>query len=348
MSDHDFEALDRISREVRDQEPPDVDWDRVENRLFAQIDAEERPRSTFGRGRLVALFAAAAAIALLFAWSRQPKQEELASAPVPAVQGPKVYGPELSRLDGSKLVTGDEVVAGAQSLLVEHAGRASWTLEPGSRATIGTTGEILTLRLTSGTIGAQVVPSPKPETFVVEVDAARVAVHGTAFRVARGDSDLRVEVREGVVAVGARTERASYFLHAGDSGSFSKDGKTGEVKRAATAAAEPAAAPGKAPIAVRPALPPEPTSLELGKAVDQIAQSAATCFEQHAAKGEVRVQVQTELSVTFGGDGKVQSIAFAPQLAPAISECVEREAAKVKVPESTKGGTGRRSLLLGS
>ena len=88
-------------------------------------------------------------------------------------------------MNGDQLALGTRLTAGDRALVVEHHGRASWTLEPHATARVSDAGEFLTITLESGALSATVVPNPKPETFAVEVGGTRVAVHGTAFRVER-------------------------------------------------------------------------------------------------------------------------------------------------------------------
>jgi hypothetical protein len=194
-----------------------------------------------------------------------------------------------------------------------------------------------------------VVPSDEPETFVIEVERVRVAVHGTAFRVVRAAQGVEVSVTEGVVAVGAQGERPTFFLRANDAGKFSSDGTRGEVQRPTQAAAElqPHAAT-KPGTSAKPALAAAPSSADVGKALDQLSSATTSCFEAGSAKGEVRVQIQTRLDASFGADGRVRSLVFDPPLAPALTECVRREAQKVRVPESASGGSGQRDVLLGT
>jgi hypothetical protein len=203
-----------------------------------------------------------------------------------------------------------------------------------------------------------VVPSPKPETFVIEVASARVAVHGTAFRVERRASEFAVSVSEGEVAVGPIGQRdgtSGWRLTHGDSGQFSFDGKTGTVQHAdavviapSQPAVEAPVEPGKPVASARPIKPLTPSSEEITRTVGAVESAALACFVEHTPAGEVRVQVQTRLTVGIGPDGKVHQVSFDPPLSPAITECVHAEAAKLRIRESEQGGTGSRLLLLGS
>ncbi|MBK7585679.1 MAG: FecR domain-containing protein [Myxococcales bacterium] len=352
MSDHDGEskALEHVTRELRNVEAPEPDWERMEQRLLARIDADETRTRRAGGYRIAAVLAAAAAILLLVGGVFRGQRQDVAENP-PAAAAPatRVFGPSAGQLSGAELSVGDEVIAGAHALIVDHPGRARWTLDPSSHATVAGVGDVITLRLTSGALNARVVKSDKPETFVIEVDEARVAVHGTEFRVVRAAEGISVDVTEGVVAVGGRGLAAGFFLRAGDTGQFSSDGRSGHVKQAAVAEAPATEPPSKPSVsAMRPALPVAPSATELGKALDQIASAAASCFASGAAQGEVRVQLRTDVAISLGADGKLQTVRFDPPLSPTATECVLRQTAKVRVPESSKGGAAQRALLLGT
>jgi ferric-dicitrate binding protein FerR (iron transport regulator) len=363
--DREMRALERVTREAREEPTPDLDWDRVEARLMKRVDAE-KPAATPapGRWRVVAALAAAAVIALFVGNALQRAPAPTARAPeAPAATGARVFGAS-GNVDGADLRAGDGIVADGHAVTVDHPGRARWTLETAGRAVVADTGDYLTIKLDSGALSAHVVPSSRPETFAVEVGGARVAVHGTAFRVERQVSgNLRVEVSEGVVAVGpagrpGHTE--GWLLRRGDSGEFKANGKSGHVVRAETASAsEPAAAPSepsKAPVAVapKPSKPLSPGERDLGKGVDTIESAVRSCYGASAtsaggdAKSEVRVRFTTELGVVVGPDGRVRDTRFEPPLAPQVMSCVKGAAAGVKFPESQQGATTTRSLLLGN
>jgi hypothetical protein len=177
-------------------------------------------------------------------------------------------------------------------------------------------------------------------TFVVEVEGARVAVHGTAFRWCAANRCGRVGHR-GHRGRGRSGDSGGYFLRAGTR-KFAKDGLT-ETKRARGARAHPRRAEAewqRQSLAAR---------RRRWSCKALIRSGAATrCFANDGALGEVRVQVRTELDVSFGADGRVRALGFEPPLSPAVTECVQRETLKVRVPESALGGTGQRALLLGS
>jgi ferric-dicitrate binding protein FerR (iron transport regulator) len=351
MTDHsgDDRALDQVITELRDAPGPDLDWDRMERQLMSRVDADQRAASSKLSPRVVAILAAAAAVLLVLGVgllrSGRDQQARLPSSTAPAA---RVFGPGVAGVDGSQLVSGDRVVAAQRALVVDHPGRAQWTLEAGSQATVEAVGAVLRLRLTAGAISAKVVPSEQPETFVIEVDEVRVAVHGTEFRVVRTAEGVDVSVSEGVVAVGGQSQKPSFFLRARDSGRFSKLGSSGQVVRGAEATLEPTAADPKpaAGAASKPSLPAAASNAAVNKALDQIGAAVARCFSRDGAPGEVGVQVRTQASIAFGANGKLHTMSFEPPLAPGVMECVQHDTAKVNVPESAHGGAAQRSLLL--
>ena len=361
MSDRgENEALERVTREARGEPSPDLDWERIEQRLFERVDASEHGApSRAGAWRIVAALAVAAVIALVAGAVLRGEVQTPSAQLTPAAPAARVFGAATaSPINGAELRVGDTVASAERAMVVDHAGRASWTLEAKSRASVAELGEVIALRLESGALSAKVVPSPKSETFVVEVSSARVAVHGTAFRVERRASGFVVSVTEGVVAVGpagVRGDTQGWRLTPGDSGEFSLDGKSGTVSRAPVSATTPAVepvvpiVPGKPPVAANPpARPSAPGADEVAKSLDAIGVSAASCFAQHTTQGEVRVQVQTQVTVVFAADGRVEQLSFDPPLSPTITECVTTESKKLRVHESEQGAKSSKLLLLGS
>jgi len=342
------EVLDQLVHEAREQSAPELDWDRMERRLMQRVDSEERAAGASNRWRWVGSLAAAAIIALgIGAVVRHQPSEPVARSSVTSPHaGPRVV--TASRVDGSSLAVGDEVRAGAGKSWVHHAGHADWTLSSGGRAVFAENGPVITVRLLAGSLEASVVPSTKPETFAVEVDDTRVAVHGTKFRVERGTDGIRVEVSEGVVGVGPVADRGhpAWFLRHGDSGRFALDGHHGDVTRAEVAAVVPSEPEAPSPA---PALPSAPPGSELSKAADELTRTTTSCFASNtAAEGSVRVQVETTMTLRVSPNGFVGAVTFDPPLLPAVEGCVTGSAKKLRLSPSQKGASVSRSLLLGS
>jgi len=366
-------ALDRLILELREQSSPDLDWERVEARLMREPKPERASAASFvSRWRLPAagLLAVAAIAAVVVVQHRQVATRNpvsvahLSSAP----------------LNGDRLALGTHLTAGNQPLVVEHPGRARWTLEPHATAVVADAGEFLTLRLESGALSAQVVPNPKLETFAVEVGGTRVAVHGTAFRVERAGERVLVAVSEGTVAVEPTgTHAAPAFLLRRDSrGNFALDGRTGTVEGNASAvmsgaqshrevASSPtlpahslapaahandhgvAAAPvASAPVRVSatPQLPLQPSISEIEVGVSSALELMNRCFRDKTTSSGIRVSASTGLTLSITGDGAVHSVTFAPPLAPAVEDCAVNGLRNLTFAHSVEGVTFTRVLEL--
>jgi ferric-dicitrate binding protein FerR (iron transport regulator) len=125
-------------------------------------------------------------------------------------------------MDGGSLVPGADVVAFDRELLVEHSGRASWTLSPGSRARVlSMDADVLRISLDRGALEAAVRPSSRAESFVVQALGTEVSVHGTRFTVSLGaEARVAVTVSEGEVRVRPTGEQSGVPLSAGMRGHF--------------------------------------------------------------------------------------------------------------------------------
>ncbi len=247
--DHDhIEPLEGPLRRVVDEvraEGPSVDWARLEAKLFdadgnvqgepsmpMQAEAPRRSRST----TFVAV-GAALAIAASFVFAIvTPKTE------APPNNGNGVVATARPKLvvDGSgrQLAVGDEIVAGDVALVIRATDRVVVHLPAGSKARLLDDGERIRFALEVGSIAAEVVPVPGGEPFAVDVDARRVAVHGTKLFVSRlaangaANGGVQVAVSEGSAVVGpskgdGRTEGP--VVAAGSIGNFSEMQQTQQV-----------------------------------------------------------------------------------------------------------------------
>lgn len=211
-NDNPSPALGAMIEEVR-AEQPDVDWARVEARLFDEraLQAAPKPNRYAAIAGGLAL-AAAFAIALI----SPTKSVDNKRAPV-AVNRPAILAD-----DGHTIVPGERIVA-SQGGWLRSLGRVSVRLEPGTVATVLDVGERVHLALDSGAVVADVTPVAGGEPFAVDVAGKRVAVHGTRLRVALVNGQVQVAVSEGNVVVGAphgsgRTEGS--VVPAGSVGEF--------------------------------------------------------------------------------------------------------------------------------
>jgi hypothetical protein len=346
-----IEALDRAIQETKGETLPEPDWDRMEAALFERIDAEEaEERKPARRMRVMGALAAAAVVALgSLAILRSTAPSEVAQNPVtPLAPSQRVFGPGTTSVDGAQLHEGDRVVSGATAIRVEHRGTATWTLEPRSEAVVAQVGRFLTIRLESGTISAKVVPQKVQESFAVEVDKARVAVHGTEFQVKREQQQVGVVVHEGIVAVGpllTRGQTEGWLLTPGDSGRFAFDGRSGEVMRAVSVTPLEVAGDPKKPSVQ---LPDMPTRAEVEKRLDTIQQAGAGCFGKLTAQDEVRVTAQTRVIAEVAPSGQLRALSFEPPLAPAVTECTRNATLGMKFSQSVRGVRAERSVAFGN
>jgi FecR protein len=338
-------VLDQLIFELQQEPGPEFDWRRAEARLMRELPPLQQSagRSLWKRLRLPAAGLTAATTLAAVVVTRSP-------APRPAAPAARLSSVALN---GDKFALGTRIAAGNQPVVIEHRGRARWELEPHSAASVTNRGEFLTLQLEVGALSANVVPSPKAETFAVEVGGTRVAVHGTAFRVEYGAERVLVSVSEGTVAVepvGSRSAPA-FLLRRDSRGSFALDGHTGSVEGNASALVNHVGAPSHREIAAlaRPAafsshanlpvaraapvaasalpgaraanLPLQPAIADIETGVSSALELMNRCFRDKTQSSGIKVSVSTGLTLSVSGDGTVQSVTFAPSLAPAVEDC---------------------------
>ncbi len=322
-------ALDRVVTEARAERGPELDWDRIESRL----DEAPRMPDAVGsplRGFHPVLLLAAAGVLLLVGWFAAGGHAPIALPTTPDTTS--------HALDGDAIAADSPVDASADEVSVEHAGRAQWTLERGGRARVKSEGGVVRVELERGALVARVVPSPRKETFVVEAAGTRVAVHGTAFRVALAEDRVDVSVSEGTVLVGSREQPGSgQALTANQHSAFTLSG--------APLAGEPrAAARSSTPrrgiaSANRPRdLPQQPSIEEVEKVMSQVFDLGATCFESRTATANgVRVTASTTLTLHALPNGHLELGSLEPPLAPQVQSCVVEGIQKLQIAESQAG-----------
>lgn len=357
-------AIRQVVREVRDQDVPEVDWDTLEDRLMAQI---ERPARSERSWRWPALLAVATLTAGVAAGAVLWREDD-----DPAAAAPATVAMNETRLDGERLVIGQRIVAGTESVQVEHAGRASWTLAPHSSASLEARGERLVVALEFGSLVASVVPSPVPESFAVHAGRTRVAVRGTVFSVERRDDSAHVEVSQGTVSVGAVDGGdRSWLLSAPATGRFTLDGRRLDTLEVASAKpapphhprpAVPAGSSGPAPVTtpapLQSGVPPEATvqsmlpetpdpvvaELAANRAVDAVRR----CFLQRTPpNGGVSISASSAMTLQFGPDGMLDTLQFEPPLAPDVQSCSRSAVQTITVTPSLQGTSISKALELG-
>jgi hypothetical protein len=210
--------VDDARRHWGKDEPPPVNWDVVEQRLFARIEAEQRaerlslaPERGWKWKAGAAVLASAAAIAVVIAQTRQPYSLDVEhpSAVDEAGSLIAIDGDGEVLVDGRPAAVGailrlDDVLEtrGAQATL-SRPGKLTLAIERGSSAKVTHVQGTLVLALATGSVEAQVVPVASGEALGIDVGPSRVAVHGTHLRVARTGEHVVVDLTEGVVSVGA-------------------------------------------------------------------------------------------------------------------------------------------------
>jgi len=371
-------ALDRAVRDARrhlgTEEGASVDWDKVDRGLFARIAEERRlERDRFARRGLrawpvVALAAAAAAAVVFVAGGPEGKR---ARAPEGVPLADEIAGTVLSidgdgqlRIDGSPasrgalLRMGDVVEARGAQATIERAGKVTLRMEAGSRATVTHTQGALVLALAEGALEAQVVPVASGEAFAVDIDGARVAVHGTHLRVARDGQHVAVDLSEGVVSVGSAPRVGSVLgtlMTAPGHAEFvaARATETLVVTHDPSAVRPPVLLTAASPVKVAtqglpPSTPPRaestpplrppaasaPASLHAEaragtperpvvdvSPVDAITNAVRACMSERPRSENVTVVVRTTLHLELGDDGSVRAARFEPPVAPDVNGC---------------------------
>jgi ferric-dicitrate binding protein FerR (iron transport regulator) len=348
--------LRSLVRDARAEPTSDLDWSRVEERLMRQAErgAPKPERSPYPFAWAALAVAAAAAIWLVSERSR----DTLPHAP-PAI----IEATEPLRRNGNALALGSRIDAGEREVAVDHAGHATWTLAPSSSAVLAERGERITVRLERGSMLSEVVPNPKPETFVVEAAGTRVAVHGTVFRVALEGSRVIVTVREGTVAVGPLGAVPAFFLKAPAHGDFATDGRSGSIdgrplgetaeRRAEPLRLSPVRAPAAGPTSsvlspvASAELPPEPSINDIETGIARIVDIASDCFSKNTKGADgVQITVRTALSLSVDGTGTVSDVEFQPPLSPDAEECAAAGIQHVAFAPSKQGAKVTRMLEL--
>jgi ferric-dicitrate binding protein FerR (iron transport regulator) len=221
MSDALEKLLDEVREDLGTKEARSVDWDQVDERVFARIEAQAQEERRAEKARFapqrrrglamaaVGLVAAAAIVAVVVGKTGEPGAEEVATSEtagtVVSFLGDPVLVDGKPAGTGATLRLGDVIETRGGQATVDRPGKLTLTLEPGTRTVVTHVNGALVLALERGAVEAQVVPVSSGEAFAVDVAGSRVAVHGTHLRVARAserDARVVVDLNEGVVAVG--------------------------------------------------------------------------------------------------------------------------------------------------
>jgi hypothetical protein len=211
--------IDEARQDLGKRPVPDVDWEAVDAKLFARIEEPKKAeRARFAPSPHRAWFATAAAAAGAFAVVALVFGRPTERAPLAAFgdeRGSEAIG-VLSDMSpsahvyvrgapaerGAAIATGDEILVRDGDAFIESPGRVRLIVERGSRIRVTRRRAPLVVALDEGAVEADVTPVARGEAFAVDTGRARIAVHGTHFRVARADARAEADLSEGVVAVG--------------------------------------------------------------------------------------------------------------------------------------------------
>ncbi len=289
---------------------------------------------------------------------------------------PTVAGkpPLVPTIDGRALLLDQELEAGREPLTVNHPGVAKWTLGPGGRAKLVAKGRFLTVQLDTGSIEAEVVPSNQTETFAVESGALRVAVHGTAFAVAKTIDALDVVVSAGTVVVGpsgAPGQTVGSVLRAPARQRFTAsvapitpasaapDGvqeatvQSAHTKPQAASSAVPSSSVhgNSLPAASADVVEEHPSPVAVETALDTVRGAVARCFadaqgSDPSRDSHVTVRVETYLTITLSPSGKLSDIAFTPPIPGDMVECARSAISDFSTSPSKLGSKAGRQIML--
>jgi ferric-dicitrate binding protein FerR (iron transport regulator) len=382
-------ALDKVVREAREdlgvEQTRSVDWSEVDRGLFESIAEDRRierarfaPRA-FRRWPEVALAAAGAVVVFALAARDGTRARTLDVAPA----ADEIAGNVLSidgdgqvRVDGAPaahgtlIKNGDIIEARGAQATIERPGKLTLRVESGSRATVTHTRGTLVLALAEGAVEAQVVPVASGEAFAVDIDGARVAVHGTHLRVARDGQHVSVDLSEGVVSVGQAPRVGSVLgtlvtapghaefvaTNAVETLNVTHDpsavrspihlAAASQVKSLPLvfpAPASPKSEPSAPLRASAPAAPshadahPSASGIALDTNADQVISGAVrSCMAERPRAENVTVVVRTTLRLELEDDGSVHAARFDPPVAPDVNACAATSIYKTRFPH---GGT---------
>ncbi len=238
-------ALAKATADVRDdaglrtlEGRTSSDWSALDDALFAKLDREDAQVAAATRfrgsraawGVLAGITAAAAAMLVLAGHVDHDTITGEGRGHARASSGSssgaaRERASKLSRSDSATTVTvngltasrerpmavGDAVeVRGGRAVFVEPS-KVTWALESASRISVGHAGGPLVLALERGALEAQVAHVELGEAFAVDIDSARVAVHGTHLRVERVGEKVIVDLTDGVISVGPAPLRGSTY-----------------------------------------------------------------------------------------------------------------------------------------
>jgi hypothetical protein len=360
VSDATQRALERLTRELREQSPPAVDWPRVERGLELALERAARRKQRW-RAWAPWMGAAAAAAALLF-WAYAPRPSPQRTpqpvaglappgAPLPSTLPDPAAWDAPIRVDGDRLAAGMRVDASRGAVLVTHGRRAAWVLSQGGLAQLLERGARLTVGLEAGEVRVVVEPGQPPESFAVEAGNVRVAVQGTIFAVTRRASRVDVVVERGTVSIGGVAERGTghgWLLAAPERATLDLQGALVAPDAPWAGSADDASrAPRAGPSVKAPPGAPTARPGELESALYDVTAAVQACFARYTpAAPEGHITAEVTLSVAVGADGAVTDVRFTPPLAPKVASCSEAAARQRRLPAPGAPRQLERTLTL--
>jgi len=369
-------ALSHMCASARQEQPPTFDVAGVESRIREEVSRSEVSSAFIAvRRRTWPVWTAivAAAAVSLFVTSRHLNNGAPSHPSAPTSGESASF--ELARggleralakqggggLDGASLKLGQIVDAGARDLTIRHPSVATWRLMAGGRAHVVENGpERVTLALDVGLLQADVVPQPRHESFAVEVEDTRVAVHGTVFSVERRGDKAEVIVREGKVIVGntnrrgdtqgtllTAPSRANLDLSLPSVSQAEPRTDQKHPHSAAHTSAAPSSVVSSGSAAAGLNAPEQPGPAELDRAWTEVATIVSTCFAEHTAGSpSVRVSFRTQLSLFISSLGTLTDVDFTPPVPEPVRQCTVERVARVTTHPSVQGATFSRPILL--
>jgi hypothetical protein len=231
----------------------------------------------------------------------------------------------VALLDGEPLAVGVLVTALDQPRRVEHPGRASWVLAPGSRGRVLSASGVLRIALERGSLDAEVLPSrgaaaqtqSPAASFIVEAQGIEVAVHGTRFRVTLSGERTEVAVSQGQVVVRPLGQQVGTTLAAGMSAEF----RAGVVDPASSPvpATPTTSLPGSAPVPG-----PRPAPLRPERAAPSAASAPAAVAEPRAAGASRNQPAPAPSSSRSGAPSAVSVESALRAITERVQDCFRR------------------------
>ncbi|HEX4622058.1 MAG TPA: FecR domain-containing protein, partial [Myxococcaceae bacterium] len=184
--------------------PAPVANDLVQERVWRAVSKALPEKRSIGLRRRWALgvaIASAAAAAVVFAALSRPTQAqlELTAGPVLVASSQGSWSPAEA---GTTVGEASRVRTDNRSRAVLRLNRAAALLSGSTDVAVESLGKATFLRLSGGSVLAEVDPRRPGESFVVQTTRYRVTVKGTVFRVLeRAEDDVEVSVSRGLVEV---------------------------------------------------------------------------------------------------------------------------------------------------